>query len=239
MAAPVHPFFDRPAAGGGQGPHGGHDQRPYWMNPDGTVRALCAAPAGGDEGYYNWHEWHAAPMLAVPPAPPAVLAPLAGGQRVVLNPEDDEDDDEAPPSPVYAPDDEEAPVPPIVEPVVPPPSPWTEWATVPDAHGPFTRTTPYCVREWRFKFTDPDARVQRLVIQVRLFGGDTETHIVPLEQLKLVKGKHDDYNYAVHLDLSKYTPRGVWTPKFIRLSFTKEENALAFQEALVDYLATA
>jgi hypothetical protein len=224
MAAPVHPFFD---------------QRPYWMNPDGTVRALCAAPAGDDDGHYNWHEWHAAPMPAVPPAPPAVPAPLAGGQRVVLNPEDDEDEGEAPPSPVYAPDDEEAPVPPIVEPVVPPPSPWTEWATVPDAHGPFTRTTPYCVREWRFKFPNPDALQHRLVIQVRLFGGDTETHIVPLEQLKLVKGKHDDYNYAVHLDLSKYTPRGVWTPKFIKLSFTKEENALAFQEALVDYLATA
>lgn len=239
MAAPVHPFFDRPAAGGGQGPHGGHDQRPYWMNPDGTVRALCAAPAGHDHDHYNWHEWHAAPMPAVPPAPPAVPAPLAGGQRVVLNPEEDEEDDEeAPPSPVYAPA-EDAPVPPIVEPVVPPPSPWTEWATVPDTRPTYTRTTPYCVREWRFKIPNPDALQHRLVIQVRLFGGDTETHIVPLEQLKQVKGKHDDYNYAVHLDLSKYTPRGVWTPRFIRLSFTKEENALAFQEALVDYLATA
>ena len=216
MAAPVHPFFDRP----------------YWMNPDGTVRALCAAPAGGDEGHYNWHEWHAAPM----PAPPAVPAPLAGGQRVVLNPEEVEE--EAPPSPVYAPA-EEAPVPPIVEPVVPPPSPWTEWAMVPDTQAPYARATPYCVREWRFKIPNPDALQHRLVIQVRLFGGDTETHIVPLEQLKLVKGAHNDYNYAVHLDMSKYTPRGVWTPRFIRLSFTKEDNALAFQEALVDYLATA
>jgi hypothetical protein len=210
------------------------------MNPDGTVRALCAAPAGGDEEHYAWHEWHAAPMPAVPPAPPAVPAPLAGGQRVVLNPEEDEDEDEeeAPPSPVYAPA-EEPPVPPMVEPVVPPPSPWTEWAMVPDTHAPYTRATPSRVREWRFKFPNPDAPQQRLVVQVRLFGGDTETHIVPLEQLKLVKGKHDDYNYAVHLDMSKYTPRGVWTPKFIKLSFTKEENALAFQEALVDYLATA
>lgn len=237
MAAPVHPFFDRPAAGGGQGPHGGHHQRPYWMNPDGTVRALCAAPAGSDDDLSAWHEWHAAPMPAVPPAPPAVPVRLAGGQRVVLNPEDDEDE-EAPPSPVYAPA-EEPPVPPIVEPVVPPPSPWTEWAMVPDTYAPFTRSTPYSVREWRFKIPDPDALQHRLVIQARLFGGDTETHIVPLEQLKQVKGKHDDYNYAVHLDLSKYTVRGVWTPRFIRLSFTKEENALAFQEALVDYLATA
>jgi hypothetical protein len=192
-------------------------------------------------------------MPAVPPAPPAISVRLAGGQRVVLNPEDDEDE-EAPPSPVYAPDDlaaagggqgphwghdEEPPVPPIVEPVVPPPSSWTDWATVPDTHTPFTRSTPYSVREWRFKIPNPDALQHRLVIQARLFGGDTETHIVQLEQLKLVKGKHDDYNYAVHLDLSKYTPRGVWTPKFIKLSFTKEENALAFQEALVDYLATA
>ena len=221
MAAPAHPFYD---------------QRPYWMNPDGTVRALCAAPAGPDHDHYNWHEWHAAPMPAVPPAVPAQLA---GGQRVVLNPEeDDEDEEEAPPSPVYAPD-EEPPVPPIVEPMVPPPSPWTEWGMVPDTHAPYARATPYCVREWRFKFPNPDALQHRLVIQARLFGGDTETHIVPLEQLKQVKGKHDNYNYAVHLDLSKYTPRGVWTPRFIRLSFTKEENALVFQEALVDYLATA
>jgi hypothetical protein len=208
------------------------------MNPDGSPRALCAAPAGPDDDHVNWYEWHAAPppAAAVPPAAAAV-AP-----RVILNPEDEDGNDEEsrPPSPVYAPE-EEAPVPPIVEPVEPPPSPWTEWTSVPDRTGPFTRFTPNCVREWRFKFANPDAPQQRLVIQARLFGGDTETHIVPLEQLKLVKAKHSDYhdNYAVHLDLSKWTPRGVWSPGYIRLTFTKQENALAFQEALVDYLALA
>lgn len=219
-------------------PFGGFN--PYWMNPDGSPRALCAAPAGPDDDHVNWHEWHAAPPPAAA-APPPLAAAVA--PRVILNPEDEDGNDEEsrPPSPVYAPDEEEAPVPPIVEPVLPPPSPWTEWAGVPDRTGPFTRFTPNCVREWRFKFSNPDAPQQRLVVQVRLFGGDTETHIVPLEQLKLVKAKHSDYhdNYAVHLDMSKWTCRGVWGPGYIRLTFTKQENAVAFQEALVDYLATA
>ncbi len=166
--------------------------------------------------------------------------------RVILNPEE-EDAESCPPTPVPR-VAEEPPVPPIIEPV----DPWTEWATVPDRReisragdpsDPFTRTSPYNVKEWRFKFGRIDAPMGRLVIQVRLVGGDTETHIVPLEQLKQVTCTPRDYmgaNYTVELDMNKYTGgKGAWNPGTISYNFTEEENALAFQEALVDFLAQA
>ncbi len=200
---------------------------PYWMNADGSSRELCAAPAGR---YVDDDVW-------VPSAAVAMARPL-----VILNPEDDEDlstdggHNDAPPSPVLPVAEEEQPVPPLVEPQ----SPWTVWAMVPDPARLFIHS--YSVKEWRFKFANPESlHRRRLVVQVKLFCGGTETYIVPLEQLKQVRAKQyaDDATYRVVLDMTKNSSYGVWNPGLIRFTFTNEENALAFQDALMDYLVCA
>lgn len=224
---------------------------PYWMNPDGTPRALCAAPAGPD------HEHYAA--FALPRLAPAAAAgspeleeerppsPGAAPRRPVLNPEEEqEEDEEAPPSPVAEP--RPAPVePPVVEPVQPLPWPrppqeyqWTVWEVGPEPVGVpmYSRGELHAsgdtVKEWRFK------KVQgrwRHMIQVKLWSGDTVTQMAHPGALQAVRTKQRELTadkWTVEVD---HEESHGWSPQCISFSFDKEDNALAFHNALLTQLS--
>ena len=178
---------------------------PYWMNPDGTPKAFCAAPAGtdGDDG-----ERAAAPV------------------RPVLNPEDEDESDvesglgadEVPPHPETT----------WVQ------GGWLEWEEVPEPEGLSYFST---VKRWRFKHTLKGGYQQRSVIQVEL-RGETHTHIVCAEQVKMVTNKIRE-GAAVHevvIDTTKQ--KGHWNPTYLKFRFQNAENALAFQLSLVDFLSS-
>jgi hypothetical protein len=165
----------------------------------------------------------------------------------VLNPEEEESDEEAPPSPV--PYREPAPVePPVVEPVPPlrwpqPPQEyqWTEWEAGPEPVGVpmYSRgelhSSSDTVKEWRFKKVEGR---WRHMVQVKLWSGDTVTQIVHPGVLQAVRTKQREVvedKWTVELDHEE--SRG-WSPQCISFSFDKEDNALAFHNALLTQLST-
>ena len=196
------------------------------------------------------------PTWPMPPDGSDKPKPLAAPARAPLNPEEEEA-----PSPIAFPC---VPLTPSVLPAVPSVVPsvvhvvpsvvhevpsvvqsvvpeaevhrWTEWEITDQSCAPPQHST--TVTGWRFKHANREG-LQRLFIQTRLFGGDTETHVVPLEQLKIVRMKCRGFYstpYRVELDMTKWAGGG-WSPVFIGFNFWEEDNGLAFQGALVDFLA--
>jgi hypothetical protein len=159
----------------------------------------------------------------------------AEGRRrvhVVLNPEDESDE-------------EERAVPPPVEPVEPPvpplrrPSehPWTEWEEGPEPLGALVEghhcAAPSTVREWRFRKV---ATRWRYMIQVKLWSDDTVTQMVHPGVLQGVRTKQraGDDEWWVEVD---HEETYGWSPQCIKFQFDKEENALAFHNALLTHLS--
>lgn len=199
-------------------PFGG-GSRQYWQNPDGTPKALCAAPAGP----------------GVPESAPreAAVAPV----RPVLNPEEEDESD------VESGLGEDEVPPPCLRmglgAAAPPPEriwvhgAWTEWEETPEAEG---RSHFPSVKRWRFKHTVKSGSLDRPVIQVE-FRGETHTHVLCTEQVKMVTNKirGAEGGHEVVIDTTKQ--KGQWNPTYLKFRFQKAENALAFQMSLVDFLS--
>lgn len=156
------------------------------------------------------------------------------GVRPVLNPEDESDEED------------NAAVPPI-EPVGPPVPPlrravepqWTEWEEGPEQvgvplHGRYC-AAPSTVKQWRLRKV---ATRWRYMIQVRLWSGDTVTQMVHPGVLQAVRTRQregSDDLWTVELD-HEDAAHG-WSPREIKFQFDKEENALAFHNALLTHLS--
>jgi hypothetical protein len=154
------------------------------------------------------------------------------GVRPVLNPEDESDEED------------NAAVPPV-EPVQPPVQPlrrvaepaWTEWEQGPEQVGSL-RYGSYCaapstVKQWRFRKV---ATRWRYMIQVRLWSGDTVTQMAHPGVLQAVqtRQREEDDVWTVVLD---HEETHGWSPRDIKFHFDKEENALAFHNALLTHLS--
>jgi hypothetical protein len=155
------------------------------------------------------------------------------GVRPVLNPEDESDEED------------NAAVPPV-EPVQPPVQPlrrvaepaWTEWEQGPEQVGSL-RYGSYCaapstVKQWRLRKV---ATRWRYMIQVRLWSGDTVTQMVHPGVLQAVRTRQregSDDLWTVELD---HEEAHGWSPREIKFQFDKEENALAFHNALLTHLS--
>lgn len=152
------------------------------------------------------------------------------GVRPVLNPEDESDEED------------NAAVPPV-EPVVPPlrrvaePA-WTEWEQGPEQVGTLMDghhcASPSTVREWRFRKV---ATRWRYMIQVRLWSGDTVTQMVHPGVLQAVRTKQRVAAEVWTVELDHEDAAYGWSPRDIKFQFDKEENALAFHNALLTHLS--
>jgi hypothetical protein len=114
----------------------------------------------------------------------------------------------------------------------------TEWNDVPDTTQPLRQTVFNCVKRYRFtKAWD------KLSIEVELMSGTTLRHIVKLSQVKGILTKGHTRPYAegqrpekeVIIDLRATTCPG-YAPEQLKFKLSGDENALAFQMALMDAL---
>lgn len=114
----------------------------------------------------------------------------------------------------------------------------TEWNDVPDTTQPPRQAVFNCVKRYRFtKAWD------KLIIEVELMSGTTLRHIVKLSQVKGILTKGHTCSYAegqrpekeVIIDLRAITCPG-YAPEQLKFKLSGDENALAFQMALMDAL---
>jgi hypothetical protein len=113
-----------------------------------------------------------------------------------------------------------------------------EWNDVPDTTNPLRQAVFNCVKRYRFvRYGD------KLIIEVELMSGTTLRHIIKLSQVKgiLTKGhtrpcaEHQRPEKEVIIDLRTITYPG-YAPEQLKFKFAGDENALAFQMALMDAL---
>jgi hypothetical protein len=114
----------------------------------------------------------------------------------------------------------------------------TELNDVPDTTQPQRQTVFNCVKRYRFiKHYD------KLSIEVELMSGTTLRHIIKLSQVKGILTRGHTAPYAegqrpvkeVIIDLRAITFPG-YAPEQLKFKFAGDENALAFQMALMDAL---
>ena len=113
-----------------------------------------------------------------------------------------------------------------------------EWNDVPDTTQPLRQTVFNCVKRYLFvKYGD------KLIIEVELMGGTTLRHIIKLSQVKGILTKGHTRPYAegqrpekeVIIDLRAIACPG-YAPEQVKFKLSGDENALAFQMALMDAL---
>jgi hypothetical protein len=119
--------------------------------------------------------------------------------------------------------------------------PVAEWNDVPDTTQPLRQAVFNCVKRYRFIKCD-----DKLIIEVELMSGTTLRHIVKLSQVKGILTKGHARPYAeglphgrpekeVIIDLRAITCPG-YAPEQLKFKLSGDENALAFQMALMDAL---
>jgi hypothetical protein len=150
----------------------------------------------------------------------------------VLNPEDESDEEDNAAVPPVEP--VEPPVPPLRRVVGPQ---WTEWEEGPEQVGEWMDghhcAAPSTVRQWRFRKVGGP---WRSMIQVRLWGGVTVTQMVHPGVLQAVRTKQREADDVWTVELDHEEAHG-WSPRDIKFQFDKEENALAFHNALLTHLS--
>jgi hypothetical protein len=117
----------------------------------------------------------------------------------------------------------------------------TEWNDVPDTTQPPRQAVFNCVKRYLFvKYGD------KLIIEVELMSGTTLRHIIKLSQVKGILTKGHTRSYAeglphgrpekeVIIDLRAIACPG-YAPEQVKFKLSGDENALAFQMALMDAL---
>ena len=114
----------------------------------------------------------------------------------------------------------------------------TEWNDVPDTTQPLRQAVFNCVKRYLFiKGND------KLIIEVELMSGTTLRHIIKVSQVKAILTKGHVFPYAegqrpekeVIIDLRAITCPG-YAPDQLKFKLSGDENALAFQMALMDAL---
>ena len=116
--------------------------------------------------------------------------------------------------------------------------PVAEWNDVPDTTQPLRQAVFNCVKRYLFvKYGD------KLIIEVELMSGTTLRHIIKVSQVKGILTKGHTRPYAegqrpekeVIIDLRAITCPG-YAPEQLKFKLSGDENALAFQMALMDAL---
>jgi hypothetical protein len=116
--------------------------------------------------------------------------------------------------------------------------PVAEWNDVPDTTQPPRQAVFNCVKRYLFIKND-----DKLIIEVELMSGTTLRHIIKVSQVKGILTKGHTRPYAegqrpekeVIIDLRTITCPG-YAPEQLKFKLSGDENALAFQMALIDAL---